>query len=234
MRLFWYGVIVLFLFGSGSAFGQTPAVPPLSKEGSKTNPLKALLKKPAVRVTRIELFQGDAARLEPHLDFFATAAVKVDFPGKNQPILIELIAWHNGKKLYVPGPVKSVMNFPAEITFSLKQVGQGTNGAENFRAKIYTGNFTQTLDFTRPKLEKETGMSCQEQMDSGKPGKTRELTKDKAMVLWWFRSGNPGLIDWSLPIEERARGAEGAESGMVLKLSIRELDEIEKKMVQNQ
>src|SRR5439155_14299656 len=77
-----------------------------------------------IRVTPCSLFQGDTQRIAPHLGFMGTACIKVDFQGKELPIKLEYVAWHNGKVQKTHPTSDQSLYGPAEITFSIKEVEQ--------------------------------------------------------------------------------------------------------------
>ncbi len=180
-----------------------------------------------VRVTLDDLFQGDTARLAPHLDFFGSGCAKVDYRGKKKvPVKVELEVWHDGKRVNVPGPFERVLSGPGEITFSLKYLAQcpekGPCCPEGPCYLVTLAHEGTSCSFyvPKPELKRDKGAG----MDLSPPGRgPHELAEGKPVVLWGAHT--VGKVARIGPHEELAPKAEW---GAVLKLSVRPWHEWEK------
>jgi hypothetical protein len=174
-----------------------------------------------IRVDPCDLFQGHVARLEPHLHFSATVCAKIEFQGKNLPIRIELLVWHNGEPVKVPGPLNEILRGPSEITFSMRRDGTCKDGNDRYLVTIALPGRTSSFQMCKPALQDDWGGASSQRLRE-----TAELSSEKPVALFRMIAGK-GSNQWSSD-ESFVATAKRVEWGMVLQVSLRELDELQK------
>jgi hypothetical protein len=159
-----------------------------------------------VTFTPSDLFRGELARLEPHLELTGSGCVKVDFAGKKK-LMVELVIWEKGKPRPL-GPAWTESASPGEITFTVRKVKE--DGKGKYRVIVAPGFGSYTTDVDVPALKDPRpasttrGLSKVVQDREGVPVAVWLLSSGEG--VWWFKGGETleeraKRVEWSLMLQ---------------------------------
>jgi hypothetical protein len=189
------------------------AAPLLLAWGWLCNPLAALPDPPTepgtFRITRSQLFVGDLARLEPHLDLTGSGCVKLDYQGTRK-LLVSLEVWENGKaKALSPIPFSYEPARAGDLSMSVRETTH--DGKPKYKIIVSSGGATFSMYVDIPSI-KDSLTSVKRLSDS------ISAKEGRAVPIWALNKGKgSGEFHHDESVEEMAKRVEWS---LVVKVAI--------------